>query len=374
MIEMKLLFNRKILIPVLALSAIVFAVAFFYAARWYVDSRLPAFHNSAIIKIRPETDEEALLHQVDSLLQPIRPASIRRAFAQESVSHHLCPGSYIIDSAFSARRFARTVTRGWENPVNLVLSGRMRSAEDIAGKISRQMMVDSVSMLEAFRNEELMKKFGSSPERLFEFILPDTYQMYWTATPEVILERLKAENEVFWNDDRRQAAKNQGLTPREVVILASIVSEESSKADEYPKVASVYLSRLRTGMKLQACPTVCYLTGYSVKRVLNRHLAIDSPFNTYMYAGLPPAPIAVPGKDHIDAVLHPDNTPYLYFCADYRLNGRNVFSRTFAEHQANAELYRKALSDYLARKKAEGNLPDTLTLNIADTDPVIADE
>lgn len=374
MTEMKLQQIRKLIVPVLAFMALAAAVAFFYAARWYVDNRLPAFHSTAIIKIRPETDAEALLNQVDSLLRPVRPASIRRAFAQESVSHHLCPGSYIIDSTFSARRFARTVTRGWENPVNLVLSGRMRSAEVIAGKISRQMMVDSVSMLEAFRNEELMKKFGSSPDRLFEFILPDTYQMYWTATPEVILERFKAENEMFWNDERRQAAKNQGLTPREAVILASIVSEESSRADEYPKIASVYLTRLRKGMKLQACPTVCYLTGYTIRRVLNRHLAIDSPFNTYMYAGLPPAPIAVPGKDHIDAVLHPDNTPYLYFCADYRFNGRNVFSRTFAEHQANAELYREALSEYLARKEAEGNLPDTLTLNIAGADPAVADE
>lgn len=366
--------KKEIFYFLLTISAALSAFFVFVAARWYVDNRLPAFEKSAIIRVRPDTDSDELLRQVDSLLKPVRPKSLRRAFEKEAVSHHLCPGSYIIDTTFSARRFARVVTRGWENPVNLVLSGRMRSAEDIAGRISRQMMVDSVSMLAAFRNVDLLSKVGCSPESVLYLVLPDTYQMYWTATPEVIVERLKAEHDVFWNAERIEAARKQGLTPDQVTVLASIVAEESSKADEYPKIASVYLTRLRKGMKLQACPTICYLLNYSVKRVLKRHLEIDSPYNTYKYAGLPPAPIRVPGKDHIDAVLHPDSSQYLYFCADASLNGRNVFARTYTEHIDNAARYHKAITEYMAMRAANDALADSLVMQVIDKDLSVEDE
>lgn len=335
-----------------------FAVIAYFGALWYIDNRMPAFEAPGVIRIRPEMTVDELFSQVDSLLKPRRPASVRRAFAMELANHSLCPGSYFILTSFTARYFAREVTRGWENPVNLVLSGRIRSIESLSGKISRQMMVDSITMLNALRDPALLAKFGITPDRLFYYILPDTYEVYWTASAETIIERLKAERDLFWNQDRIAAAKEQGLTPDEATVLASIVCEESSRPDEYPRIASVYLNRIRKGMKLQACPTVCYLTGYSVKRVLKSHLEIDSPFNTYIYAGLPPSPISIPGKEHIEAVLHPDPQPYLYFCADHRFNGRNVFSRTYSEHIQKANLYRKALDDIAASKQVQKDLSE----------------
>lgn len=357
-------------------AAMLAGAAAFY--RWYVDNRMPAFGSSAIIRIRPETTADELLAQVDSLLSPYRPGSIRRTFAKESVEHHMCPGSYIVDSTFTARYFARVVTRGWENPVELVLAGRLRSPGAIAGKIASQMMVDSTSLVDAFRDSALLAKFGMDTTQLFEMILPDTYQMYWTATPQVIIERLKAEHDMFWNKERVEAAGILGLTPHEVTVLASIVSEESSKPDEYPKIASVYLNRLRKGMRLQACPTICYMNGYRINRVLMSHIMVDSPYNTYLHDGLPPTPICVPGKDHIDAVLHPAETRYLYFCADSSFNGRNVFASSFAEHQKNAALYQQALDELMARKAAEAAAAmeveaDSLQLS-ATPEEVLTDE
>lgn len=324
-------------------AILVFVAAVVFGGVWLMDNRLPSFEKAGVICIRPQTTRDELLAQVDSVLHPIYRSSVVRTLDREMIVYKLCPGSYHIDSGWSAVHFARAVTRGWENPVNLVLSGTLRFVDNIAGVIASQMMVDKQQMTAALQDDVLLAKYGISPEKLFAYILPDTYQIYWSATPEDILARLKKEYDAFWNEERKAAAAAQGLSPYEVSVLASIVAEESHIPEEYPKIASVYLTRLRRGMKLQACPTVCYIMNYSIRRVLNSHLAIDSPYNTYMYEGLPPTPICVPGKEHIEAVLHPDPSKYLYFCADYRLNGRNVFSTSLAEHEKKASMYRRAI-------------------------------
>ncbi len=332
-------------------TVLVFLTVIALFSTWFVDSRLHAFGASGIIRVLPDMTAEEFLVQVDSVLHPIHRPSVVRTLKRELKEYKLCPGSYHVDENFSATHFARAVTHGWENPVRMVLSGSMRTAEDIAEKIAAQMMVEKDSMLNALEDDSLLRKYGMSRDELFAYIIPDTYQMYWSARPEKILARLKKEYDAYWTEERVAAASKQGLSPYEVSVLASIVAEESHIASEYPKIASVYLTRLHRGMRLQACPTICYMMGYSIRRVLNKHLAIDSPYNTYIYAGLPPTPICVPGKKHIEAVLNPDPAEYLYFCADYRLNGRNVFSKTLAEHERNASLYRKALNEYRAPKK-----------------------
>lgn len=334
-----------------AVAAFILAVA--VAGVWLMDSRLPAFGTPGVVYIDTETTGDELLAQVDSLLHPLHRSSVVRTLNRELKRYRLCPGHYHIDTECSARYFARAVTRGWQNPVNLVISGTLRSVDSIAGAISAQMMVDKEPMTAALQNASLLGKYGMSPEKIFAYVLPDTYQMYWSATPEEIISRLKKEYDEFWNDERVAAAAAQGLDPYQTSVLASIIAEESHIPDEYPKIASVYLTRLQKGMRLQACPTICYIMGYSIRRVLNKHLKIDSPYNTYIYTGLPPTPICVPGKEHIEAVLHPDPEKYLYFCADYTLNGRNVFSRTLAEHEQKARLYRNALTQRRAEKKAE---------------------
>lgn len=348
--------NRNISRALGIVAVLAFLAVVALASRWLVDKRLSAFEKPGVVCIRPETTVDEFLVQVDSILHPIRRSSVERTLGRELKDYKLCPGSYHVDAGCSAVYFARAVTRGWENPVNLVLSGSMRSVKSIAGKIASQMMVEEDVMLAALEDDSLLARYGMSREKLFSYIIPDTYQMYWSAKPEEIVARLRKEYDAFWTEDRLAEASAQGLTPYQVSVLASIIAEESHIADEYPKIASVYLTRLRKGMKLQACPTICYIMDYSIRRVLNRHLAIDSPYNTYIYAGLPPTPICVPGKEHLEAVLHPDSSNYLYFCADYRFNGRNVFSRSLAEHERNARLYRKAVGERLAGKnKAKEN-------------------
>lgn len=312
---------------------------------WVLDNRMQAFARNGVIRIRPNTTFEELEQQIEQNLGPLHKASLRRALKEEDASLKLQPGLYAIDTTYTAHRFARTITRGWEEPVNLVLSGRMRNIDDIADKISVQMMVSKEEMVAALKDSVLLAKYGVTPSAVFEFIIPDTYQMYWSASAEDILLRMQKEYKAYWTAERVSSAAAQGLTPHQVSVLASIIAEESHYKDEYPKIASVYLTRLRTGMKLQACPTICYIYDYKINRVLNRHLATKSPYNTYMYAGLPPTPICVPDKAHMDAVLYPDKTPYKYFCADSQLNGRNVFSVSLSEHNKKAALYHAALEE-----------------------------
>jgi UPF0755 protein len=175
-------------------------------------------------------------------------------------------------------------------------------------------------------------------------ILPDTYEMYWTATVEEIFDRLKAEYDAFWTPDRLAKAKEQKLTQKQVSVVASIVSGETLKEFEYPKIAGVYLNRYRKGMKLQADPTVCFCFDYKLDRVLKKHLTVDSPYNTYKHVGLPPAPINVPPKACLDAVLNPDKHGYIYFCASAAFDGTHKFAVGYGEHLKNAREFQRALT------------------------------
>jgi len=333
--------RKKKFLAILSASALV---CLLIGSVWLIDNRLPAFKSKGVIQIYPDMTVQQVLQQVESKLSPKFSGSLRRVFYIEDVATKMRPGSYAIDTDCTARYFARVLTHGWQSPVIMTLSGQMRSLQVIAGKIASQMMTDSLSMLEALQDSTFLETLGTTPKKVFEIILPDTYQMYWDTPARDILKRLKTESENFWTQERVALAKAQGLTPKEAVILASIISQESNKPDEYPKIASVYLTRLHKNLPLQACPTICFINDYKIRRVLLRHLESDSPYNTYKRLGLPPGPIAVPDKEHINAVLKPDKTPYLFFCADSSFNGRNVFSVTYGEHCRKAKAYQDALT------------------------------
>ena len=211
------------------------------------------------------------------------------------------------------------------------------------------MMVDSASVAQALDSAAFLAGYGFTPENVFAMILPDTYQIYWTASVTDIFDRFKKEYDLFWTPERQAKAKAQKLNPLQVSVMASIVSGETLKSFEYPVIAGVYLNRYKKGMKLQADPTVAYCHGYTLDRILKKHLTIDSPYNTYKYAGLPPAPINVPPKACIDAVLNPDTHKYVYFCASPAFDGTHRFAVTYTEHLKNAREFQRALTD---RRKA----------------------
>lgn len=333
----------------IVIPIIILAAASAFAAVWYIDNRKPNFTQKHVLYVYPEMTSQQVLESLDSVT--VRPRSLSRMFDKEEVSVKIKPGRYVIEPSSSSVYVARMLNLGWQTPQNLTLSGTIRTKGSIARKISSQMMVDSVSIAQALDSAEFLAGYGFTPENIFAMFLPDTYQMYWTASVKDIFDRFKKEYDVFWNADRLAKAKAQKLSPMQVSVVASIVSGETLKAFEYPVIAGVYLNRYRKGMKLQADPTVCFCWNYELDRVLKKHLTIDSPYNTYKYAGLPPAPINVPPKACIDAVLNPDTHGYIYFCASPEFDGTHRFAVGYNDHLKNARAFQRALT---AKRKAAG--------------------
>ncbi|MBP5398088.1 MAG: endolytic transglycosylase MltG [Bacteroidales bacterium] len=314
------------------------------------DNRMSNFRGDFIIFINDTTTADQLLDRFrgDTLVKSIR--SLERAFRKEDMAHQIREGRYEIKKEQSSIEVARMIKRGWQRPCRLTISGTIRTKGVLASKIAAQMMVDSTQIADALNDDGYLGQFGFHSGNVFSMVLPDTYEMYWNATPYEILKRFYVEYEAFWNENRIKKARQQGLTPLEVSILASIVAGETNRRDEYPYVARVYLNRLHKHMKLQACPTICYIYDYKITRVLRSHLKNDSPYNTYMYEGLPPGPICVPPKACIDAVLNPAEGNYLYFSANPAFDGTNRFTSTYSEHQQFSKEYHKAISE---KQKAE---------------------
>lgn len=333
----------------IAIPIIVAVVVSVFAAIWYIDNRSANFTQEHVLYVYPDMTSEQVLESLDSVT--VRPRSLARMFEKENVASKIKPGRYVIDPSSSSVYVARMLNFGWQTPHNLTLSGTMRSKGVIARKIALQMMVDSASVAQALDSTEFLSAYGFTPENVFALILPDTYQMYWTASVKEIFDRFKKEYDAFWTAERKAKAAAQKLSPMQVSIMASIVSGETLKTFEYPVIAGVYLNRYRKGMKLQADPTVCFCWDYKLDRVLKKHLTIDSPYNTYKYAGLPPAPINVPPKACIDAVLNPDRHGYMYFCASPEFDGTHRFAVSYSDHLKNARAFQRALT---ARRKAAG--------------------
>jgi UPF0755 protein len=257
----------------------------------------------------------------------------------------VCAGRYRVREGMSNTNLLRMLKSGWQEPVKIVIAGNIRTNEKLASVLSRYTEPDSAAFLRTLSNDNLVQRFGYTPETILGMIVPNTYEVYWNVGAEELLQRLHKEYTNFWNDARTQQLAAIGLTRNEAVTLASIVHEETNKTDEMPRIAGVYMNRLAKGMALQADPTLKFAwNDFTIKRVLDKHKKINSPYNTYKNTGLPPGPICVPSIAAIDAVLHYERHNYFYFCADAGFNGYHVFAQTLAQHNKNAEKYRQALN------------------------------
>ncbi len=269
----------------------------------------------------------------------------KRAAGFEGLENVIKPGMYHLRPGMSNHQIIRILKHGWQTPVRITLSGNIRNMEKLASLLSRKIESDSTQILTILKDSSLIDSLGFTPLTFPSLFLLDTYEVYWTITPKELLLRFKREYDKFWNKERLEKAVNIGLTPIEVSTLASIVSEESNLKAEQHVIAGVYINRLRKKMPLQADPTIKFiLNDPSVKRILNRHLSINSPYNTYKHAGLPPGPIVIPQKSTIDAVLDYKKHNYIYFCAKPTLDGSHNFAVTLAEHNKNARAYQRAIS------------------------------
>lgn len=254
------------------------------------------------------------------------------------------PGCYTIVKGRSAREITNTLSSGSQTPVKLVINS-VRTVQQMAGNISRQLMMDSVQIVRCLTDPSLLDSIGYTPQTVFCAIIPNTYEVYWTITPDALMARLVKENEQFWKGSRSEKARQTGLTRTQVITLASIVDEETSLTSDMPIIAGLYMNRLMRGMPLQSDPTVIYaLGGERPKRVLKAHLDVDSPYNTYKNTGLPPGPIRFASVQAIDAVLNYTHHNYIYMCASDKLDGHTNFAATLSEHNRNAASYQRALS------------------------------
>lgn len=252
-------------------------------------------------------------------------------------------GSYVVKKGARPIDIMRMLCSGSQTPVRIVINS-CRTTDRMAGSIASQLMIDSVSIQHFLTDSISLSTLGYSCQTVYEMVIPNTYEVYWNVSAEALMKRLAKEHDSFW-DIRQDKASAIGLTPHEVMTLASIVEEETAKTEEMPVVAGLYMNRLQRGMLLQADPTVIFaLGGLRPKRVLNAHLEVESPYNTYKYAGLPPAPIRFVSPTAIDAVLNYAKHNYLYMCAREDFSGYHNFAATLAQHSANAARYQRALS------------------------------
>lgn len=255
---------------------------------WY-DRKAPNFQGQMDVYVYPWMDAQTVRDSILASGQVRKPASLKRVFKDvENVQ----AGHYLIDSTHTSMYVTRMLQKGWQTPVNLTLSGAIRTPGVLARKMGAQMMADSAQIASFIFCDDSIAPYGVNQRLFFTLVIPDTYQMMWTASVREIFDRLAKERDAWWTPERVAAAKAQGLTPREAATLASIVDGETRYKPEQPTIAGVYLNRLRTGMKLQADPTVAYCFDYEPRRILKSHLAVDSPYNTYKYYGLPPGPIS----------------------------------------------------------------------------------
>lgn len=254
-------------------------------------------------------------------------------------------GRYAIKNGMTMPDVIRMLRSGQQDPINLTFNN-MRTKENLAGRLSQQLLIDSITILNALYDNEKINKLGFDENTIVAMFIPNTYEVYWDISIDNLLNRMKKEQERFWNANRKLKAEKIGLSPLEVSTLASIVEEEATFADEYPIVAGLYLNRLRKGMRLEADPTVKFAIGdFGLRRILYRHLEVESPYNTYKNKGLPPGPIRIPSIAAIDGTLSPQSHNYLFMCAKDDLSGRHNFAITHAEHARNAAAYQRALNE-----------------------------
>ena len=253
-------------------------------------------------------------------------------------------GRYELKPQIKTLRQLIQVLRSEPSPVKLTFNN-LRKKEQLPPMVGRALQADSLELQELLSDSLFLAEWGFTPRNVMAMFIPNTYEFYWETDARAFLERMKKEYDKFWNEERLAKAKLQGLTAIEVAILASIVETETRYEPEKARIAGVYLNRLRKGWKLEADPTVVFAHGdFELRRVLRRHLELDSPYNTYRYEGLPPGPIYMASVKSLEAVLNPETHEYMFFCARPDQSGAHAFAKTLAAHNQNAKAYHQWLN------------------------------
>ncbi|MFC4722154.1 endolytic transglycosylase MltG [Geojedonia litorea] len=338
----------KKLLWAIALIGLAIAAYFAYYVYTAMFKENTAFNNEqAYIYIPTNASYTDVRSQLEPLLKDIE--SFDALAKQKKYTSNIKAGKYLIKKGMNNNDIINSI-RSKNIPINVAFNNQ-ETLEKLAGRIAMQIEADSLDILKTMEDETFLKANGFSKQTALGMYIPNSYEFFWNTSADQFRDRMLKEYNRFWNEGRTKKAADLNLTKSQVMSLASIVHEESKQASEQPRIAGVYINRLKIGMPLQADPTLKFaayqLPQYEntiIKRVLNIHKTIDSPYNTYMYAGLPPGLIAMPDISAIDAVLNYETHDYLYFAADAQRLGFHKFAKTLSQHNVNAREYQRYLS------------------------------
>ena len=318
----------------------------------YCFSSFSKSSNTQYVYIDTDDNIDSVYNKVEPIANSFPYQAFKTLTHHFGYAEHIHTGRYAIHPGEGALKVWRHMKNGLQEPINLTLPS-VRTLDKLSVELSKKLMIDSTSILQALTDEATCEKYGYDTTTIACMFIPNTYDIYWNSSVEKLLDRMKKESEKFWNEDRTQKAKALQLTPVEVITIASIVDEETANNGEKPMIAGMYYNRLMLrnteypeGMPLQADPTIKFAwKRFELKRIYNNLLYIKSPYNTYKNPGLPPGPIRIPSVAGIDAVLNHVKHEYLYMCAKEDFSGTHNFARTYQEHLQNAAKYSKALNE-----------------------------
>ena len=333
--------SKKTIISI-ALACLLFGIAGIAHIYYYFFAQPFQIENTAYIYIDRDDNVDSVYTKI------IKAGNPKQMHGFESLIRYKgyipLTGRYAIKPSDNMRYLHRRLSMGYQTPVRLTI-GSVRTLDRMARNVARQLMIDSTEVAVLFNDTAYIHSIGYSKETLPALFIPNTYEVYWDMSAEDFMKRMQKEHKAYWNEERMQKAQAIGLTPVEVATLASIVEEETANQAEKPMVAGLYINRLKKGMLLQADPTVKFsMQDFGLKRILYKHLEVDSPYNTYKHAGLPPGPIRVPSYQGLESVLNYTKHNYLYMCAKEDFSGTHNFAVNSAQHAANARKYQQALN------------------------------
>jgi len=313
----------------------------------YYSLRSPAFDTNGKVDIfiDENTDYSLFINDLKTKGKLKNVALFEKlASAMKFSPENLKTGRYVVTPQTSYIDAVRKFRNGNQTPVRITFNN-IRLKQDFARRIADQLMFSADSLLAKLNSENVCKRFALDTTTILTLFIPNTYEVFWNISTDNFLERMKREYDTFWNENRIEKAATIPLSPTEVAVLASIVEEETARKDDYAMVAGLYINRLRRGMPLQADPTVKFAVGdFALKRILYAHLAVESPYNTYIHRGLPPGPIRIPSPASIDSVLNYTEHNYIFMTAHEDLSGHTRFAATLQEHNRNAKRYHEALN------------------------------
>lgn len=299
-------------------------------------------NSTAYVYVDHDDTPDSVIHKIIHSAQP----GITGGFTIISTMTGYTPraGRYAIEPQDNMFGLFRRLRNGSQSPVSLTIPS-VRTTHRLAGYLGQKLMLDSAAIDSAFHDNTFLAAYELDTATLPALFIPNTYEVYWTITLPQFMARMQKENRAFWTPEKQKQAAAAGLTPTQVMTLASIIDEETAAGEEKSMIAGMYINRLNARMPLQADPTVKYALGnFQLRRIMHGHLTIDSPYNTYRYEGLPPGPIRIPSIEGINAVINYVQHDYLYMCAKEDFSGRHNFARTYNEHLANARRYTQALN------------------------------